>query len=132
MSKIDLTDRKILHELEVNARIPISILAKKLRQSRDIVNYRIKRLEKDSVIKGYHAFIDASKLGYKIYRVYFKFYSIKKSDYNELVKLLVENSNVFWVAETDGFVDIVFGAWFRDSTEFNGFSACCRSAKLRS
>lgn len=121
MSKLDLTDRKILYELDINARVPVSILAKKLKLSRDVVNYRIKKLEKDSVIRGYHAFIDASKLGYGIFRVYFKFYSINKAQHDELIKVLIENNNVFWVGETDGFIDIAFGVWAKTSKDFDDF-----------
>lgn len=121
MSKLDLIDRKLLHRLDSNARTPISQLAKLLRISRDMASYRIKRLEEEGIIKGYHAFIDASKLGYKLYRCYFKFYAVSKADHAALVKLLADNKRVFWFAETDGFIDIIFGVWAKDSLEFNGF-----------
>jgi Lrp/AsnC family transcriptional regulator for asnA, asnC and gidA len=119
--KLDSIDFKILRELDLNARRPVSILSKKLGISRDVVNYRIKRLEDEKVILGFNAFVDSSKLGFKIFRVYLKFFSIRKKDYDGLVRELVENGNVFWVGEADGFTDLVFGAWFKTSFEFNEF-----------
>jgi DNA-binding Lrp family transcriptional regulator len=44
--KLDLTDRKILAELDKNCRIPNSILAKKVNKSREAVKYRIQQLQK--------------------------------------------------------------------------------------
>lgn len=121
MSKLDLIDKKLLVALDKNARLPLSQLAKQLRISRDVVNYRIKRLEEEGIIRGYDTYIDASKLGYKIFRCYLKFYSISLRQHTELIELLTKNEDVFWTGETDGFVDIVFGVWVKSSASFNEF-----------
>src|SRR3989338_9223842 len=121
MSKLDLIDKKLLAALDRNARAPLSQLAKQLRISRDVAGYRMKRLEEEGIIKGYDAYIDASKLGYKLYRVYFKLYSISLKQHTELIEMLTTNENTFWVGETDGFVDIVFGVWAKTSASFNIF-----------
>ena len=123
MHQLDKIDRKILHELDLNARLPLSQLAKRLGLSRDVANYRMKKLEKEKVIRGFRAFIDASRLGYRMYRVCLKFYAISNKDYIELTDMLASQENVFWVGQTDGFIDIVFGAWFRTASEFNDFYA---------
>ena len=62
----------ILYQLELNARQPNSEIAKKVGLSKEVVNYRIKRLENERVIKSYYAIIDLSKLGYINFRVYLK------------------------------------------------------------
>ena len=49
---IDKTDRKILYELDLNARKPHSQIAKKLRINRSIVSYRINEMKKKGIIKG--------------------------------------------------------------------------------
>ena len=43
-AKLDLKDRKILRELDMNARIPMNELAKKVGLSRQVVQYRIQRM----------------------------------------------------------------------------------------
>ncbi len=121
MLKLDKIDRKILHELDLNARLPLSLLAKRLKVSREIVSYRINKLMKENIIKGFRAFVNSSRLGYKIYRIYFKFFSISKTELNELISVLENDQRVFWVSETDGFVDFVFGIWFQEEREFHEF-----------
>ena len=52
MNKInlDLKDRKILYELDSNSRQPLSQIAKKVGLSKEVVNYRIRRLEDQKII----------------------------------------------------------------------------------
>jgi DNA-binding Lrp family transcriptional regulator len=60
---IDDTDKRILEQLQKNCRVPIERVSKKLGLPKSTVQYRIKKLEKNGVIKGYHAQIDNTKLG---------------------------------------------------------------------
>ena len=50
---IDKTDRQILMALLDDSRSSVSGLAKKTGLSREIINYRMKRLEDDNIIKNY-------------------------------------------------------------------------------
>lgn len=63
---IDATDKKILNELQVNARITTKELASKLGLSTTPIFERIKKLEKNGLIKEYVAHIDASKVDYSL------------------------------------------------------------------
>ena len=45
MIKINLKDRKILYELDKNARQPLSQIGKNVRLYKSAVDYRIKKLE---------------------------------------------------------------------------------------
>ena len=47
---LDLKDKKILNEIEMNARITHAELAKKLKTSKQVVKYRIKNLEKQNIV----------------------------------------------------------------------------------
>ena len=49
--KLDSKDWKILAELDKNSRIFDTTLAKKIRVSREIVKYRIKKLRSEGVIR---------------------------------------------------------------------------------
>jgi Lrp/AsnC family leucine-responsive transcriptional regulator len=62
-SFLDNIDKKILNLLQEDCRRPILDLAKKLAISKSTLSYRIKRLEDEGIIEGYHAKINASKLG---------------------------------------------------------------------
>ena len=64
---IDNVDRRILYELDINARIPVTQLAKKLRLSREKVNYRINNLIKRGIIRKFVTMINPVKLGYSVF-----------------------------------------------------------------
>ena len=61
MHTLDIIDRRILYELENDARIPITQLAKKLRQSREKLNYRLSNLQKEGYIRKFVCMINASR-----------------------------------------------------------------------
>ena len=61
---IDETDLSILSFLQNNCQVPLGDVAKRLGIPKSTLHYRIKRLEKDGVIEGYHAKVNSLKLGY--------------------------------------------------------------------
>ena len=61
---IDQTDLSIVRFLQNDCRAPLDILAKNLKVPKSTLHYRIKRLEKDGVIDGYYAKVNALELGY--------------------------------------------------------------------
>ncbi len=63
---MDDIDRKIITELQKDARIPVKLLAEKVFLSSPAVSARIEKLENDKIILGYHATVDPVKLGYHI------------------------------------------------------------------
>ena len=59
MIKLDLKDRKILYELDLDARQPLTQIGKKVGLSKDVVSYRMKKLQDEGIIKNYYTVIDA-------------------------------------------------------------------------
>ena len=66
MLKLDATDIKILEILQENARITTKALADRLNLSTTPVFERVKRLEREDLIKKYVALVDQRKLGLKL------------------------------------------------------------------
>lgn len=62
---LDELDRAILHSLALNARAPLSEIARRLSAARTTISERLERLEREGVIKGYRVDVDYSKLGYR-------------------------------------------------------------------
>jgi len=60
---LDIHDKMILDILDVEGRISISQLAKKINLSKTPTQIRVKRLEKQGIIKGYRAIINPTCLG---------------------------------------------------------------------
>lgn len=63
---LDATDRAIVRELQRNARTPFSEIARRIDMSSATVHDRVKRMEEEGVIRGYHAEIEPSALGLEI------------------------------------------------------------------
>jgi len=116
---LDNKDLKILFELDKNSRIPISSLAKKLRISREIIKYRIKKLTSEGVIRNFTTIINPSKFGYIIYKVYLKFQNFTKEKEEKLTKYILVNKNIFWIAKCDGSFDLILGIYANNLMEFN-------------
>ena len=70
--QIEEDERKIISELQKNAKESIDIIAKKCGFSRQKVWRIIKRLEKNKTIWGYSAVVDDEKLGVKRYIILIK------------------------------------------------------------
>lgn len=63
MKDLDKIDLKILKLLQQNARIPMTELAEKVGLSTTPVTERVRRLERDNIISGYHARLNPHAVG---------------------------------------------------------------------
>jgi Lrp/AsnC family transcriptional regulator, leucine-responsive regulatory protein len=91
MLKIDEKDRKLILELEKNSRESISTLAKNIGVSKEVANYRLKRLTDTGMIKGFRILIDHFSLGYHYYRLLINLSNFKKDTREAIIKYLKEN-----------------------------------------
>jgi Lrp/AsnC family leucine-responsive transcriptional regulator len=60
----DVTNRRILEELQGDGRISLAELGRRVGLSPPAVAERVQRLERDGVITGYHATVNPRALGY--------------------------------------------------------------------
>jgi Lrp/AsnC family leucine-responsive transcriptional regulator len=63
---LDRIDRRILEELQGNARLSSADLAERVSLSTSPCWRRVKRLEEEGVIRGYQARLNPAKLGYQV------------------------------------------------------------------
>jgi len=104
--KLDEYDRRILYELDVDSRMPLTTLARKVRRSKQFVLYRQKRLEEAGVIQAYNAIVDMSRLGYFSFRLYFKFQHMTEKDVSAMVEEIKDLPNVWAVTFLQGKWDL--------------------------
>lgn len=64
LDALDRLDRQILRRLQQDGRLPLSQLARDIHLSVTACKERVRHLEKRGLIRGYHAELDAAKLGY--------------------------------------------------------------------
>ena len=119
--KPDMKDRKILYELDMDARQPISQIAKKVGLGKETVNYRMKQLEKKGIIKGYYAALDISKLGYLFCRIFIRFQNISQKKEQEIINFCKKYYCIGWMYTIDGPWDLVLAIYPRDIREVEKF-----------
>jgi len=117
--ELDVKDRKILAELEMNARVPWSELAKKVGVSKQVVKYRVERLEKEEFIQGYNAIVDVNKLGQVIYVVYLKLVRMSSSSEFGWMNAIDKDANVLGVGKNAGYWDLTIALRVRNHHEFD-------------
>ncbi len=93
---LDLYDKKLLYELDKDSSQSIALLAKKLRRSKPFILYRMKKLEEASIVTGYHAIVDMSKLGYFTFRVYFKMQQTNEQEGKKFVEHVKSKLKQVW------------------------------------
>lgn len=116
---IDLKDRKIIYELDRNARIQLNELSKKVRLSRQVVQYRIEKLEKNGVLSFCVGIFDSAVVGQNWFRVILQFQKITKEQKENFIKHISNHSNIIWAGEVGGNWDFVINFVTKDQFEFN-------------
>lgn len=114
--QLDEIDRRILFELERNARIPDIKLAKIVKKSKDAVRYRIKRLESEGIITGYKTWIDMAKLGFKSATIYLTLLNIPKKK-EKLIEFIRDNPRSYWIGVAEGAWNIGITYWVKSNEE---------------
>ncbi len=99
---MDLIDKRLLCELDMDCRTTTVMLARKLRVGRNVIAYRMKRLEREGAIRGYICTINLGLLGYRTFKIFFK---LNGSSHEEFEKDLVANKSVIHVLKTEGAFD---------------------------
>ncbi len=67
--ELDETDKKILKALSIDARINIVDLSKKIKLSRDLINYRLKKLIKNKIIIQNRCYLNFENIGINLYKL---------------------------------------------------------------
>lgn len=121
MDALDNTDRKLLAVLDLNARQTNSQLARQLHLSKEVVGYRLRKLEERGFIKGYYTVLNPSLLGITYYRILIKFHSLDPKTEKEILGMLVGHPHVGWVATCFGKYDLIGVIEVQDSYQFDQF-----------
>ncbi len=104
---MDSKDKRLLYFLDLKSRIKDTELAKELKTSKHVVNYRIKRLIEDGVIKQFQTVLNLEKLGINLYAsIYFKLRETDKNKEKKILDYLVNNKKVSYVGLIGGRYDL--------------------------
>jgi DNA-binding Lrp family transcriptional regulator len=104
---LKLKDKKLLYELDVNSRQSCSKIGKKIGVSPEVVNYRIKRLEKENIITQYQLIVNLSKLNVLQFKICLLFQHLTSDKLNKIVAILKRNKAVKWIVSCKGSWDLI-------------------------
>ncbi|PIY59957.1 hypothetical protein COY95_04315, partial [Candidatus Woesearchaeota archaeon CG_4_10_14_0_8_um_filter_47_5] len=116
---LDAKDLQIMRELDYDSRMPLTVLGRRVRLSKEVVHYRVRKLAERGFIKKFYAILDTAKLGYYSFKVYFQFQNTTPAQERSLLSYLQKQPNVFWIATSSGKFDLLIGVWARDVVEFD-------------
>lgn len=119
--RLDAYDRQILYALDCDARQTTAEIGRRIRKSKQFVDYRIKRLEELGVLQGYIAVIDYARLGYQSVRVYFKFRKLTPEQQAELEKDLYQDDEVWWLVTLEGVWDVGYAMAVQNLLDFYSY-----------
>jgi len=120
LENIDKKDVAILRCLDQNVRSSFQQIAKKTNLSKEVVQYRIKQLEKKKIITGYWGQfkLPTPSHGFKLL---LKNKSLNKKTKEEFIEFVSKNNVVAWFAETEGNYDFVLSLFSEDSKNITIF-----------
>lgn len=119
MMELDTKDKKLLYEIDLNARLGTSALGKKIGLSQEGTFYRLKRLERQGVISGYMTLLNFGKIGYTGYGVYARFQNVTREQKKGIIEELKQHDHIYWIAEFGGRFDLAFAIMAKDIVHFN-------------
>lgn len=115
LDSLDVKDRRLLLALDTGARKKESEIAKEIGLSKQVTNYRIKRLERQGIIGSYYAVIDHTRLGLKQFRVMIRLENADSEKEREIIEYLKGISS--WIVTIIWPWNMSLGLYVRDEYE---------------
>jgi len=104
---IDEKDKRILRELEEDARQTDSSIAKKIRLSKQVTNYRIQQMIKSGVISNFYTVVNVGNLGLTTYYIFIQLEKVTREKEEEIFKEINSLNEVGWLISCIGKWDII-------------------------
>jgi DNA-binding Lrp family transcriptional regulator len=121
MENLDLKDRKILYHLDLDSRQSFAQIGKKVGLSKEVVKYRVGRMEEQKLITGYWTTIDSYRFGYQVYRYYLILQNASLEIKNQMINHIVHYKNTWVVSLLTGPYDMNPIIWVKSIPEFYRF-----------
>jgi DNA-binding Lrp family transcriptional regulator len=119
MMELDKTDRRILGMLNKDARLSFRSISRELKISLTKVTSRVKKLEREGIIKGYIPLLDPEKLGYDMLVIIGL--DISKAKILEIQQKIAKDPHVIAAYNTIGQWDSVIIARFKSRVDLDTF-----------
>lgn len=116
--ELDALDRRILYELDIDARQSAKSIAKKAKSNKDTVNYRINRLVNEKIISGFITRIDNAPVGFNVTKLCLRFQDTDEKKEEEFFSFLDSLPEVAWAVQSSGRWDAILAIWNTSNFSF--------------
>ena len=121
MKKLDLKDRKILHQLDMDSRQSLRSIGRKVGLSKDVVANRVKKLEDLGIIDRFYTEIDLFKLGYICFRFYLSFQNTTPEIKEEIINYFKKSKYTILIGSLKGEYELIVLILVRRMDDFFSF-----------
>ncbi len=115
--RLDKKDKDLLTLLYLDSRESFTRMGKKLNLSSSAVERRLKKLKGGGIVSLMFADVNLAKLGFKGYRLYFKFDVMDEETEKEVLELFGEYSRTLWGVICEGEYDVLWRIIAKDELE---------------
>ena len=119
--QLDIPDTKLLTSLSQDARMPLVEIAERMGVSPATANYRIKKLQKEGVLKAFRVAIDYNKVGLTHFKLFLYLKDFSEKDLKKLQSYLKNEPSVNYIVEEMGVCDLDFEVLLPSYSELLGF-----------
>jgi Lrp/AsnC family transcriptional regulator for asnA, asnC and gidA len=107
MFDLDVKDRKILYQLDINSRQSFNTIGSNVRLTKTVVQYRIDRLVNTGIIKNFYTSIDFYKLGYINLGIYMNYQYYTPEIEKDIIEYFVNSDHAWFIANIQGKFDLI-------------------------
>ncbi len=119
--KLDMLDRKILAELDVNSRSSSSAIGKKVSLSKGTVKYRIKRLTDMGYVNKFCIAANLSLLGFQYYEIFMRLHKFTPELEQQILGFMEKEFSCLSLRIMEGTNNLVLLSVFRNQNELRDF-----------
>jgi len=115
---IDLKDKRILNKLDKSPNALLNDIAKEVATSKQVIDYRIKKLLSQKTIYDFYTIVNLGKLGYSLFRAHIKLKSSPQERYLAFANEISKRYPTFWIGFVSGSFDLIVDIWAHNISEF--------------
>ena len=106
MTDLDIKDKKILYQLDIDSRQSFAQIGRKVGLSKNTIAYRMNKLQENGIITDYYTVINPHKLGYITPRFHFTYQYATPVIRKEIIEYFSAHPMTMIVASTKGVFDL--------------------------
>jgi Lrp/AsnC family leucine-responsive transcriptional regulator len=119
---LDSLDKEILATIDLASRTGSKAIGEHVGRSPQVIEYRLKTLEKRGIVRGFYPIVDAFRLGFRYCRLFAKLSDFSPKVVRSIATFVRKTPSVLWCYRMNGDHNIVVVFWTTSLREFDALS----------